>query len=157
MTLFPSSNVYEEKQHSQQYLFDLNESQRFCYLIHLVRLNESTTIFTPIFLSLENFYTSCRTLVLGACRGYLARRSVDTDIVCEQITFLITDRLSDSLSGGQTEGRRVLIFAWLSIDPCGWVLRLCRLGGLPGGSVEISRIHCFCLKGPFQSHHHQPE
>ena len=44
---------------------------------------------------------------------------VDMDTVSEQITFLNTDRGSDTLTGGRTEGRCVLIFAQLSIDPRG--------------------------------------
>lgn len=67
---------------------------------------------------------------------------MDTHKVFEHICdFLNTDRASETLTGSWSERRRVLIFAWLSIDPCGCVLRLCRLGGLPRGSVEISRIH----------------
>lgn len=57
--------------------------------------------------------------IYEACQGYLAWRSLDMDIVSEQIKFLNTDRPGDSLTGGWTEGRRALIFVQLSIDPCG--------------------------------------
>lgn len=45
--------------------------------------------------------------------------SVDMDIVPEQIKALDADRSSGSLTGGRTKERCVLIFARLSIDPCG--------------------------------------